>query len=151
MKLNQTKSYQRVEAISASKLGHVAILLDHCGRLLSKAIQAMKDNQIEERFLNIDRVMVILNTIDNNIDQNSSTYAKGLSRFFQRMVVGLIDVNINNDPVMCGKIQTCIMEMAKIWRNADKTPEVPSTTTSMATPMAIPEPSLNREAFQLNI
>lgn len=133
MKLNQTRSYHHVEAISATKIGQIVILLDHCVRLLGRAITAMKENKIEERFNHLDQAVVILNTINNNIDISSSEYAKGLSQFFQRMSLGLIEVNLANDPVMCEKIQTCLHEMAKIWRNADKpfVPEMSSTPSAI--------------------
>lgn len=150
MKFNQTKSYQRVHAISASKIGQVAILLDHCVRLLDKSIHAIQENKIEERYHTIDQAIVIIGTITNNLDQESSVYAKKLITFFTTMVAGLHKVNIENDAELCGKIQTCILEMAKIWYNADKSPESqsdsPLPTTAAATP-----PPLNPEAFQLSI
>lgn len=151
MRLNQSKAYQRVEAISASKIGQVAILLEHCVRLLDESIRAIGDNQIEQRFLKVDQVMVILNTITNNIDQESSSHAKGLSRFFQRMVIGLVDVNINNDAVMCGKIQTCLFEMAKIWRNADKVPETANVSSIETESAAQPSPEPGSVSIQLAI
>lgn len=149
MKLNQTRSYQHVEAISATKIGQVVILLDHCVRLLGRAITAMKENRVEEKFTCLDQAVVILNTIDNNIDASSSKYAQGLSRFFQSMSLGVTEVNLANEPVMCEKIQTCLHEMAKIWRNADKAPESAISSAPMSAPVA--QYSLSQESLQLSI
>lgn len=148
MKLNQTRSYQHVEAISATKIGQVVILLDHCVRLLGRAITAMKENKIEEKFHHLDQAAVILNTINNNIDPASSKYAKGLSEFFQRMSLGLVEVNLTNDSAMCEKIQTCLHEMAKIWRNADRVPE--PVTASAPTPIP-PQYSTSQGPLQLSV
>lgn len=152
MKLNQAKRYQRVEAISASKLGQVALLLDCCVGLLSKAIQAIHENKIEERFLNIDQAVVIIMTISNNIDQESSEHAKKLANFFNKMVAGLFEVNNSNDPDLCAKLQVCIQGMAGVWRDADKAPmEIPVQSVSSSGTPPIPTHVNAQQSFQLDM
>lgn len=151
MKKNQTRSYQHVQAISATKIGQVVILLDHCVRLLERAITAIQENKIEERFHHLDQAGVILNTIHNNIDVASSQYARGLSKFFQRMVLGLMEVNLTNDPALCAKIQACLHEMAKIWRKADVAPVAAAITTEGTSVSLSPQSGIPQESLQLSI
>ena len=150
MKLNQTRSYQHIEAISATKIGQVVILLDHCVRLLGRAMAAMQDNKIEERFHNLDQAIVILNTINNNLDPSTSKHARGLSQFFQRMSLGLVEINLTNDPVMCEKIQTCLHEMAKIWRKADMMPET-TAIPAMTMSTSVSQSAVSQDLLQLSI
>ena len=153
MTLNQTQRYQRIEAISATQVGQVALLLDYCVKLLGKAIQAIHENKIEDRFLNIDQAVVILMTISNNIDQASSEHAKKLASFFDKMVAGLFEVNNRNDPELCEKLQVCIQGMAGVWRDADKAPVIMPTVDSIPTSKTAPTISYSNtsQPFQLDM
>lgn len=132
MKQNYARNYQRVQAISATKIGQVALLLDHCVRLLDRAIAAIHANQMEDLYLHLDQTIVILCTIENSLDEEASEYAKGLKSFFQKMTRGLQEVLYQGNADLCAKIQTCLLGMANIWHKADKEPVEKEETLSGA-------------------
>lgn len=137
MTLKQTKSYQKVAAAAATPVGQVAILLEHCALLLTDAIKAIENNEYETRFNKIDKVMVILATIDKSLDTQSSQNAVKLSKLFRTMCDRLTDVNFNNDAELCKKVLRYMHDMAKIWRAADKQNKVAEyavVTASTPTP-----------------
>lgn len=113
------RQYLRTEAATASPLAQVAILLEHCAGLLRRATVAIKMKDYEERFYCIDKVMVILSSIQSNLAIEKSVEATEINTFFQSMIVFLLDVSMNEDAVLCEKVETAIAEMASIWRLAD--------------------------------
>lgn len=135
MKQNYARNYQRVQAISATKIGQVALLLDHCVRLLDRAIAAIHANQMEDLYLHLDQTIVILCTIENSFNEEASDHAKRLKSFFQKMTRGLQEVLYQGNADLCAKIQTCLLGMANIWHNADKQP-IENTEMLPAAPLS---------------
>lgn len=150
MSTKQTKSYQRVEAASATPVGQVALLLEHCTILLIEARKAIQNNDVEARFNNIDKVMVILSTIDKSLDTKSSKGAIKLSKLFRTMCERLTDVNINNDAELCNKVLNYIHDMVKLWRAADKRGNVAEVAVVKAS-TPTPPSETERDNLQLSI
>lgn len=117
----QFKNYRTAESSSASKLIQVAILLENCGQLLQKASLAIEEKKYEERYILIDKVMLILSAIQDILATDKSTMAKNLNTYFQKTITLLVQVNMQEDVTICNLVRERLIDMAQIWREADRT------------------------------
>lgn len=116
---NKIRQYHKTEAVTATKLAQVAILLEHCASLLRKATIAIETKNYEERYLCTDKVMVIINSIQSSLAVDKSAEAVDLNDFFQRIIVLLLEVGLKQNAVLCSQIEVALSEMASVWRLAD--------------------------------
>lgn len=117
----QFKKYNTLENASSSKLIQVAILLENCAQLLQKTIVALETKQYEERFLYIDKTIIILGAIQDVLATDRSGMARDLNTYFQNTIQLLTQVSIQEDIDLCKMVRERLIEMAQIWRDADKT------------------------------
>lgn len=117
----QFRNYSSVESSSSSKLIQVAMLLENCGQLLQKTCVAIEAKNYEERYLFIDKVMLILSAIQDILATDRSTMANNLNTYFQNTITLLVQVNVQEDLALCQLVRERLLEMAQIWRDADRT------------------------------
>lgn len=117
----QLRNYGVMESTSASKLIQVAMLLENCGQLLQKTGLAIEEKNYEERYLLIDKVMLILSAIQDILATDRSTMANSLNTYFQNTITLLVQVNVQEDLALCHLVRERLIEMAQIWRDADRT------------------------------
>ncbi len=131
------RQYQRSQAATATPLGHIAILLDHTASLMRRIKIAVESKDYESRYHATDKAIVILSSIQSSLAVDKTEEAADLSRFFQEMILFILDVNIKEDLDLCQDVEVALSEMAEVWRTADqnaKTPEVmpPDLSVNMA-------------------
>lgn len=135
----QMRNYRSMESMTTSKLIQVALLLENCGQLLQKTIVAMEEKNYEERYLLIDKVMIILSAIQDTLATDRSDMANNLNTYFQNTITLLTQVSLQEDINLCKLVRERLIEMAQIWREADQTL---SETTSINT-TEIPSAAVN--------
>lgn len=138
----QFRNYSSVESSSSSKLIQVAMLLENCGQLLQKTGMAIEAKNYEERYLLIDKVMLILSAIQDILATDRSTMANNLNTYFQNTITLLVQVNVQEDLALCQLVRERLLEMAQIWRDADRT----LTPQESAPP---PQNTSGQEAFEI--
>ena len=114
------RQYQRSQAATATPLGHIAILLDHTASLMRRIKIAVESKDYEARYHATDKAMVILSSIQSSLAVDKTEEAAELSRFFQEMILFILDVNIKEDLQLCQDIEVALSEMAEVWRTADQ-------------------------------
>ncbi len=121
------RQYQRSQATIATPLGQIAILLDHTASLMRRIKIAVESKDYEARYHATDKAMVILSSIQSSLAVDKTEEAAELSRFFQEMILFILDVNIKEDLQLCQDVELALNEMAEVWRTADqntKTPDI---------------------------
>lgn len=121
------RQYQRSQATIATPLGQIAILLDHTAGLMRRIKIAVESKDYEARYHATDKAMVILSSIQSSLAVDKTEEAAELSRFFQEMILFILDVNIKEDLQLCQDVELALNEMAEVWRTADqntKTPDI---------------------------
>lgn len=114
------RQYQRSQATIATPLGQIAILLDHTASLMRRIKIAVESKDYEARYHATDKAMVILSSIQSSLAVDKTEEAAELSRFFQEMILFILDVNIKEDLQLCQDIEVALSEMAEVWRTADQ-------------------------------
>ena len=121
------RQYQRSQATIATPLGQIAILLDHTASLMRRIKIAVESKDYEARYHATDKAMVILSSIQSSLAVDKTEEAAELSRFFQEMILFILDVNIKEDLQLCQDVELALNEMAEVLRTADqntKTPDI---------------------------
>ena len=121
------RQYQRSQATIATPLGQIAILLDHTAGLMRRIKIAVESKDYEARYHATDKAIVILSSIQSSLAVDKTEEAAELSRFFQEMILFILDVNIKEDLQLCQDVELALNEMAEVWRTADqntKTPDI---------------------------
>lgn len=113
------RQYQRSQATIATPLGQIAILLDHTASLMRRIKIAVESKDYEARYHATDKAIVILSSIQSSLAVDKTEEAADLSRFFQEMILFILDVNIKEDLQLCQDIEVALSEMAEVWRTAD--------------------------------
>ncbi len=137
----QMRHYHKIEAITASKMVQVAILLDHCAGLLRRAKIAIETKDYEQRHYCIDKVMVIISSIQSSLAVDRSPEIGEISNFFNNIIAFLLEITLKEDAALCQQVQIALLEMASIWRLADS-----HKTASNNTAMPAVSESLNMDA-----
>ncbi|WP_010297301.1 flagellar export chaperone FliS [Candidatus Odyssella thessalonicensis] len=127
---NKMRTYRRVEAMTASKIAQVAILLEHCAELLRRTKVAIEVKDYEQRYLCTEKVMVILSSIQSSLAIETSAEAVELNAFFNTMIIALLDINLKQEAALCEKVEFALAEMASIWRLADSHTRIEEKTNS---------------------
>lgn len=121
MSYEQIRQYSHHQEKSASRLIEMAILLERCAQFLQQVIIAIPSQDYEKRFEYTDKVIVILNSLQGTLAIHHSEEAKAFHEFFSNAITLLVQVNLKEDPQLCLKIREKLLEMANLWRDADKT------------------------------
>lgn len=115
----QLRQYQRSQAAIATPLGQIAILLDHCAGLMRRVKVAVEAKDYEGRYNATDKAIVIISSIQSSLAVDRTPEAAELSRFFQEMILFILDVNMKEDLQLCQDVEVALTEMADVWRVAD--------------------------------
>ncbi|AIK95794.1 flagellar export chaperone FliS [Candidatus Odyssella acanthamoebae] len=124
----QMRQYHKAEVVTASQMVQVAILLDHCAGLLRRAKVAIETKDYEQRHHCIDKVMVIISSIQSSLVVDRSPEIAEISAFFNNIVTFLLEVTLKEDTNLCEQVQIALSEMASIWRLADSHKSSPNKT-----------------------
>jgi flagellar protein FliS len=133
----QLRHYHKAESITASQMGQVAILLDHCAVLLRRAKVAIETKDYEQRHHCIDKVMVIISSIQSSLVVDRSPEIADISAFFNNIVAFLLEISLKEDANLCEHVQIALSEMASIWRLADSHKNASHTTDVSSIPDSI--------------
>ncbi|MBX3487750.1 MAG: flagellar protein FliS [Candidatus Paracaedibacteraceae bacterium] len=115
----QLRQYQRSQAAIATPLGQIAILLDHCAGLMRRVKVAVEAKDYEGRYNATDKAIVIISSIQSSLAVDRTPEAAELSRFFQEMILFILEVNMKEDLQLCQDVEVALTEMADVWRVAD--------------------------------
>jgi flagellar biosynthetic protein FliS len=113
------RQYQRSQAVIATPLGQVAILLDHCSGLMRRIKVAIEAKDYEGRYNATDKAIVIISSIQASLAVERTAEAVELSKFFQEMILFILDINMKEDLQLCQDVEVALGEMADVWRTAD--------------------------------
>ena len=120
---NGYQKYAKVKRENATPIGQMAILLDHGGDLMTKAYGALLDNRIEDRFIAIDKTVILLNGLMGVLTPDPSPatlpLVQTMSQFYYQMLNLLMQVNAKQDPCLCQEAINRLKEMAQLWRDVD--------------------------------
>lgn len=113
------RQYQRSQAVISTPVAQVAILLEHCAALMRRIKIAIDNKDYENRYHATDKAIVILSSIQSCLAVDQTSEAAELNRFFQQMIVLILEINLKDDIQLCHDVETALSEMADVWRTAD--------------------------------
>lgn len=120
--MNKQAQYQayNLASYNAPKTKQVVMLYDGMIRFLNQAIEAMEQEQIEERFNLIKRVSDIINGLQGALDfENGGDIANVLHSFYTSLDFRVLALNRSNDVEAARKIIGEIRDMRDAWAKID--------------------------------
>ena len=106
---------------NVSKTRQVVLLYDGAINYIKKAIQAIQEKNIQERYNNIDNACKILLGLQSSLDfDNGGDIAKILDEYYHSMDMRLIKVQRNNNIEDLEQISKEIYMMRDAWDEVDQ-------------------------------
>ena len=115
------RQYQMSQAAISTPIGQVAILLEHCAKLMRRIKIAIESKDYEARYNATDKAIVIISSIQGSLAVDLTVEAAELNTFFQQMILFILDINMKEDLQLCQDVEVALSEMADVWRTADAT------------------------------
>jgi flagellar protein FliS len=120
MPLAATEAF-RSELNRARPTRVVVMLYDEAIASLDAAIDAMKQNQIEERCNRVNVVTEIIGTLHMSLDmENGGEIADGLGQLYRFILAQLIRINIKSDIEGATKIVDLLKPLREAWVEVDE-------------------------------
>lgn len=120
MPLTATEAF-RSELDRARPTRVVVMLYDEAIASLNAAIDAMKQNQIEERCNRVNVVTEIIGTLHMSLDmENGGEIAEGLGQLYRFILAQLIRVNIQSDIEGTTKVIDLLKPLRDAWAEVDE-------------------------------
>ncbi len=115
------RQYQMSQAAISTPIGQIAILLEHCAKLMRRIKIAIESKDYEARYNATDKAIVIISSIQGSLAVDLTVEAAELNTFFQQMILFILDINMKEDLQLCQDVEVALSEMADVWRTADAT------------------------------
>ncbi|MBI1954483.1 MAG: flagellar protein FliS [Proteobacteria bacterium] len=100
----------------------VAFLLERSAYFIIQAKHAIEKGDIAERFIHTEKVNHIITGLSGIFNQEGSPQIKMLVEFMedfcQRILMGLMAINQNNDGSLCVKVAEALQQVAFLWKQA---------------------------------
>lgn len=105
---------------NTSKCKQVVMLYDGAMRFITKAMDAIKENNIQERFNNLERASKIILGLQSALDfDRGGEVAKVLDEYYHNIDMRLVSVHYNNDASICEKVLRELKIMREAWEEVD--------------------------------
>jgi len=119
MPLTATDAF-RSEVTRARPTRVVVMMYDEAIASLAAAIEAMKQNEIEERCNRVNVVTEIIGTLHMSLDmENGGEIADQLGRLYRFILAQLIGINIRSDAAGAAKIIDLLTPLRDAWQEVD--------------------------------
>jgi flagellar secretion chaperone FliS len=120
MPLTATEAF-RSEVTRARPTRIVVILYNEAIESLTAAIEAMKQNDIEERCNRLNLVTEIIGTLHMSLDMdNGGEISDQLGRLYRFMLAQLIGINIHSDAEKAEKMIDLLQPLRDAWEEVDQ-------------------------------
>jgi len=120
MPLAATEAF-RSEVTRARPTRVVVMLYDEAIASLEAAIEAMKQNAIEERCNRVNVVTEIVATLHMSLDmENGGEIAGSLGRLYRFILAQLIRINIHSDAEGAARIIDLLIPLREAWEEVDQ-------------------------------
>lgn len=120
MPLTATEAF-RSEVTRARPTRVVVMLYDEAIASLEAAVEAMRQNAIEERCNRINVVTEIIATLHMGLDmENGGEIAESLGRLYRFILAQLIRINIGSDAAGAAKIIELLTPLRDAWQEVDR-------------------------------
>jgi len=137
-------TYRDQQVMSASPAERVAMLYDEAVRALRKTVEAVAEDNIEERWKANRKVQDILYHLDDTLNfDEGGDIALNLSRLYRYILRRLIQVDIDNDPAPAEEAIDLLKPLQNSWRQlaSGKNPAMATATAgSGSAPREAPRP-----------
>lgn len=120
MPLSATEAF-RSEVTRARPTRVVVMLYDEAIASLEAAIEAMKQNAIEERCNRVNVVTEIVGMLHMSLDmENGGEIAENLGRLYRFILAQLIRINIHSNAEGAAKIVELLIPLREAWDEVDQ-------------------------------
>lgn len=120
MPLTATEAF-RSEVTRARPTRVVVMLYDEAIASLAAAIEAMKQNEIEERCNRLNLVTEIIGTLHMSLDmENGGEISDQLGRLYRFILAQLIGINIHSDAEKAAKMIDLLTPLREAWEEIDQ-------------------------------
>lgn len=120
MPLTATEAF-RSEVTRARPTRVVVMLYDEAIASLAAAIEAMKQNAIEERCNRLNLVTEIIGTLHMSLDmENGGEISDQLGRLYRFILAQLIGINIHSDAEKAAKMIDLLTPLREAWEEIDQ-------------------------------
>lgn len=128
---NLLKAYTRASH-TVAKTRQVVMLYDGAIRFLKQAVEAMENNQIEERYLKLTRASEVVTGLQNCLDfESGGTTSQVLYDFYNSIDSRIFNLHRRPSAEACQAIIKDLKEMRDVWDSIDRA----SDSAGGATPM----------------
>lgn len=120
MPLTATDAF-RSEVTRARPTRVVVMLYDEAIASLAAAIEAMAQNQIEERCNRVNVVTEIIGTLHMSLDmENGGEISDQLGSLYRFVLAQLIRINIGSDAALAAKVIALLTPLRDAWEEVDQ-------------------------------
>jgi len=120
MPLTATDAF-RSEVTRARPTRVVVMLYDEAIASLAAAIEAMAQNQIEERCNRVNLVTEIIGTLHMSLDmENGGEISDQLGSLYRFVLAQLIRINIHSDAALAAKVIELLTPLRDAWEEVDQ-------------------------------
>lgn len=136
MQKNPYKAYNQASH-TVAKTRQVVMLYDGVIRNLQQAGEAMKQNQIEERYKKLVRASEIIIGLQSSLDfENGESAARILYDFYSSIDSRMLTLHRTNDVTLCNTLIEELKEVREMWDKIDRgeNQPIPPNPALVATP-----------------
>lgn len=125
---NAALAYGEAASLGATPVGVVVLLYDRMAQDIHSAITAMKDNEVEARFSNINHALLILQQLQGRLDfATGASVARQLDGFYSHIRAKLLEAQIRQSPELLLEQAQAIAQVRESWAEVERNPSQNST------------------------
>lgn len=133
MKRNPARDYLHLTASSASSVGLVVLLYDLVLEALHRALQALEEDDTEQRTAELNRAIAALGELQGSLDfTRGDEVARWLGHFYTRARGKIIEAHIKASEEILRQLAAEFLSVREAWQQVEQ---------SVTAPVALPPPA----------
>ncbi len=150
--MNAKSAYRESAMRGATSVGLVVMLYEQAVQDLQRALEAMKENNVERRVREIDHAMRVLGQLQGTLDkEQGGEIARNLEKFYELARASMITAQVQLSPEILRRRIADLLELREAWIEVDRRTSQPaesSETAVNAEHLANTSPAVSRGSWQ---
>ena len=139
---NPRSAYRENDVRGASPSRLVVLLYDQLVQDLNRALQALEQNEIEQRTRHINHAVLVLGHLQSALDfENGGKVAKDLDNYYNVLRQSLVHAQFLPSKGAIGQLVTDVVAVREAWTEVERSEQSPSIQTGERMPAAAANPA----------
>lgn len=137
--MNAKSAYRESAMRGATSVGLVVMLYEQAVQDLQRALEAMKENNVERRAAEIDHAMRVLGQLQGTLDkERGGEIARNLERFYELARASMITAQAQSSPEILRRRIADLLELREAWIEVDRRTSQPWESDETAVNTKLP-------------